>query len=93
MPFLQSHRHLHCRDEAEGLFACLDASSESVTPRASQTGQAGSVGGRETAASSPGALDDSNFPSLCKETGPPKVPPTLHMATGKVVMLRRLLDF
>jgi hypothetical protein len=57
-----------CREEAEGLFASWDTSSEAATPRASETGQSPALTPTlhhsRLGSLSPGALDDSNFPSL-----------------------------
>lgn len=62
------------REEAEGLFACLEF-NEATTPGAQ--GSRPSTPSFVAAASSPGALDDSNFPSLGAEAAPTRVL-TLH---------------
>jgi hypothetical protein len=59
------------REEAEGLFASWDTSSEVATPRASETGHSPaltpSLQHSRMDTLSPGALDDSNFPSLGRQ--------------------------
>lgn len=71
---LPSNHPQSCRDEAEGLIACLDTSSEPSTPKGLQPGQLTPKSlAQEVAKPSPGALDDSNFPSLTRDAASTKV--------------------
>ena len=66
-----------CREEAEGLFASWDSSSEAATPRASETGHSPALtptlAQSRMGSLSPGALDDSNFPTLALQASSTKV--------------------
>ena len=61
---------LLCRDEAEGLFQSLE-SSDATTPKATESKDLAS--GFEATYVSPGALDESDFPSLSTSPMPSKV--------------------